>query len=32
MNIDEFSKRYLDEAGCIEGVKEKRLSMGVKCN
>jgi len=31
MNIDEFSKRYPDEASCIEAVKEKRLSMGTKC-
>ena len=31
MNLDEFSKKYPDEASCIAAVREKRLSMGVKC-
>lgn len=31
MNLDEFSKKYPDENSCIEAVREKRLSMGLKC-
>lgn len=31
MNLDEFSRQYPDEASCITAIKEKRLSMGVKC-
>lgn len=31
MNLDDFTKTYPDELGCIEAVKTKRLSMGLKC-
>jgi len=31
MNLDEFSKKYPDENSCIEAVREKRLSMSLKC-
>jgi transposase-like protein len=31
MNLDEFSKQYPDEASCVDAIREKRLSMGLKC-
>lgn len=31
MNLDIFAKTYPDETSCMLAVKEKRLSMGLKC-
>ena len=31
MNLREFFKKYPDEQSCIEGFKNKRLSIGIIC-
>lgn len=31
MNLPKFFEKYPDEVSCIEGLKAKRLEMGIIC-